>query len=132
MPAAWTWVHYKVLELAYDRCALAELSAAQSYLGAAPTTIPATSVAETRGALADLVAAGAVALRRGEFASEGALMRYVELSEGEALAVVARDAAWDEDGADAWTYELRELEAADALLAARPPECDPHRPATPS
>ena len=118
-------MHYKVLELAYDHCSLAELCAAQSYEG---STIAETRLEETRSALSDLLRAGALELRRGEFASEGALMRYVELDLDQALAVVARDSMWDESNTDAWAHELRELDAADALLAARPEACDPHRP----
>jgi hypothetical protein len=131
MPVGWTWVHYKVLELAYDQPALCELCLQQVYLGDFPPgmvdVVRATTVDETRSALADLIVAGAVHVLRSEFAAEGSFVRYEVLSLDEALAVVAHGPSWDEDNEESWRHEVVETDLAHALFAARPAELDPHR-----
>jgi hypothetical protein len=131
VPETWTWVHYKVLELAYDQPSLPELCERHRYSGspAGESVIPATTMDETRAALGDLLAAGAVTLVRSDFVSEGALVRDVELTAEEARALLADDAFWDTDNRDAWMHQVVETDEANALLDARPAHLSPHRPA---
>jgi hypothetical protein len=114
----WTWVHYKVLEEAFDCSSLPELLVAANFIGFADgdSQIAATSREETEAAVLDLLAAGAIDLFDGDD----------RLSLETAPAVIHMDSSWEYPrGAE---IEVVNNESTVALDAHRPESLNPHRP----
>src|SRR5690348_5513472 len=96
----WTDVHEKVLVLAFDNAPLPWLLLEWDV--GTPIQRRATSLAETRPALLDLVRASAVVIGRVDYAHGAARS---ELPPPEAEAIVANDASWRHEGYEVWPVE---------------------------
>ncbi len=118
-PSGWTWVHYKVLEFAFDCSHLPELTLEHKFVASAggDSVVPATSRAETEAALLDLVEVGALDV----------LDRDARLTPEQAVAVVRDDSSW------AWELRAAEVGVVDndqsvEFLRVRPDDKNPHLP----
>jgi hypothetical protein len=112
----WSWVHYKILDLS-DGSRLPELLEEHRFFGfpGGDTRIRESALEETRGALLDLLAVGAVDV----FDDDG------KLSRERALQLVRDDSSWSFAlrGSD---LEIVENERTGQFIAQRPLDRDPH------
>ena len=114
----WTWVHYKVLEGAFDNSRLPDLLMPWTYIGfpGGDTRVAETSREETQDALLDLLAVRALDLFEGE----------ERLSSEAAVSVASADSSWSFDHGD--DVEVVDNESTPDFLDRRPDLRHPRRP----
>jgi hypothetical protein len=118
----WTWVHWKVLDLAFDQTPVPELINEHYYVGFSGWSgvLPASTPEETRTAIFDLLAAGAITvIGAGD----------EDLTRNDVEALLSDPGTWGPDPSNpARAYAVVDQPLAEGLLVHRPGEVKPRRP----
>ena len=109
LPPSFTWVHWKVLDLAFDETPLPDLVEAHRYVGEGEErTVPASSRAETLQAVQDLLGMGAINV-----------VWDSVLTAPEVAAVLENPASWRRDSIHVVPYAIVDAPGAMDLLRSR-------------
>jgi hypothetical protein len=120
----WTWVHWKVIDLAFDQTPVPELINEHYYVRFSGWSglVPASTPDETRIAIGDLLAAGVITI-----IDDG----HKDLAREAVEALLSDPGTWDSDPSNpARAYVVVDEPLAEDLLSQRPGDVRPRRPET--